>query len=66
MVKKEEKIIYCPSCGRRVAKYDGKSTINVIAKCKKCQKLVVYNIETGKIKLSKIPERNCSSGMIMY
>lgn len=66
MVTKEAKKIYCPRCGRKVGTYDGKSTVHKIVKCKKCNKLVVYNVETGKIKVTNIPERNCSSGMIKY
>lgn len=66
MDEKKVKTIYCPKCGRKVGTYDGKSTIHKLLKCKKCNELVVYNVETGKTKLKKIPERNCSSGMIKY
>lgn len=57
------KTIYCPNCGRRVATYDGRSTINVIAKCRKCQKRVVYYVDSGETVLKDIPPRNTSSGM---
>ena len=66
MENKEAKTIYCPRCGRKVGTYDGKSTVHKIVKCKKCNKLVVYNVDTGKIKVTNIPERNCSSGIIKY
>ena len=66
MENKGTKTIYCPKCGRKVGIYDGKSTVHKIAKCKKCDKLVVYNVDTGKTKVTKVPERNCSSGMIKY
>ena len=60
---KEKKKIFCPRCHRAVAIYDGKQTINPIAKCKKCKKLVVYHVDTGKTELKKLPQRNTSSGM---
>lgn len=63
---KEKKKIFCPSCHRAVAIYDGKQTINPIAKCKKCKKLVVYNIDTGKTEIKEIPQRETSSGMRFY
>lgn len=59
----EAKTIYCPRCKRRVAVYDGRSTINVIARCKKCQKRVVYFVETGKIEIKPVPPRATSSGV---
>lgn len=59
----EPKTIYCPRCGRRVTEWDGKSTIHPMAKCKKCKKVVVYRIDTGKTEIKSIPLRNCSSGM---
>lgn len=58
------KSIYCPICKRKVGKWDGRSTVNVIvAGCKKCRKKIVYHVDTGQTKLSKIPPRNTSSGM---
>ena len=62
----EQKTIYCPKCGRKVATWDGRSTINVLAKCKKCKKLVVYNIENEETKIKEIPQRTTSSGMRFY
>ena len=61
-----QKIIYCPGCNRKVGTWDGRSTMNVIANCRKCNKRVVYRIETGKMEIKPIPPRNCSSGMIFY
>lgn len=60
------KTIYCPSCGRRVATYDGRSTMNVVAKCKKCQKRIVYYADTGETELKSIPQRATGSGMTFY
>ena len=59
----EPKTIYCPQCGRRVGKYDGKSSINLVMKCRKCNKRVVYQIDTGKKEIKAIPKRSCSSGL---
>lgn len=62
----EAKTIYCPRCGRKVATYDGRSKINPTAKCGKCKKLVVYNIEKDKAVLKEVPNRTQSSGMRFY
>ena len=62
----EPKTIYCPKCGRRVATWDGRSTINISVKCKKCNKLVVYNVENEKTEIKEIPPRTTSSGMRFY
>lgn len=59
----EPKTIYCPSCGRVACHYDGKQINNPMAKCKKCRKLIVYNVATGETEIKPIPPRNCSSGM---
>lgn len=59
----ESKTIYCPKCGRKVATYDGRSTINVIARCNKCRKRVIYHIDTEKTELKDLPHRNTASGM---
>lgn len=60
---KDKKIIYCPECGRRVAEWDGRSTINVVSNCRKCNKRVVYNVETGKTTIKRKIDRCTSSGM---
>lgn len=61
-----EKTIYCPRCGRKVAAYDGKSTIDKIADCKKCHKRVIYRVATGETELKDIPVRATSSGKTFY
>lgn len=63
MGNRKPETIYCPICHRRVGVYDGKSTINVIMRCKKCRKQVVYNIETGETTAKSLPPRTTSSGM---
>lgn len=59
----EPKTIYCPWCRRRVAHYDGRTTIDINANCKKCKKRIVYHVSTGEIKIKPIPPRSCSSGL---
>lgn len=59
----EQKTIYCPCCNHKVATYDGHSKINVISKCRKCRKRVVYHVETGETVSKPIPPRNTSSGV---
>lgn len=60
------KIIYCPTCRRRVASWDGKSVANPIGKCKKCNKIVIFDVEKQEIKTNKVPQRNTASGMTFY
>lgn len=55
-------IVYCPGCGRRVFKTDTKFKMPLQAKCEKCNKLVLYDPESERIKLSDIPGRKTSSG----
>ena len=62
----EPKTIYCPKCGRKVATWDGRSKNNVSAKCSKCRKLVVYDVENEKTIIKEIPKRTTSSGMRFY
>ena len=60
------KTIYCPICGRKVAAWDGRSTNNISVTCKKCNKLVVYNVENENAEIKEIPKRTASSGMRFY
>ena len=57
------KNIYCPGCSRKVGTWDGKSTINVVCKCKHCEKRVVYYVESAETKIKEMPPRASSSGM---
>lgn len=59
--------IYCPMCHRRVAQWDGKSTINpVIGNCKNCNKRVVYDLISEELTVKNKPLRATSSGMRFY
>lgn len=60
---KDPKTIYCPKCGRKVGIYDGKSSTNLISKCKHCRKQVIYDIKTGETKVKPLPQRTTSSGV---
>lgn len=62
----EPRTIYCPLCKRKVMAYDGRTKMNLQAKCKKCKKLVVFYAETGETILKKVPERDQASGMRFY
>ena len=62
----EPKTIYCSKCGRKVTTWDGRSTINISVRCKKCDKLVVYDVKNEKTIIKEIPKRTTSSGMIFY
>ena len=66
MAIRKAKPIHCPKCNKKVAMYDGRRTTTQLAKCKKCDRLVVYDVDTDTTKTAKIPERGCSSGMIKY
>lgn len=57
------KTIYCPRCGRKVSTWDGRSSMPVIGRCKKCHKRVVYYVDNDETEIKDIPERNCSSGV---
>lgn len=59
----EPKKIYCPRCKRKVATYDGRSTMPIVTRCNHCKKRVVYNPLTDQISIKKIPQRNTSSGI---
>lgn len=59
----DKEVIYCPICGKRVAEWDGKSTMNVESNCRKCNKKVVYDIKTGKITIKNKTGRCTSSGI---
>ena len=59
----ESVVVYCPRCGRKVGTYDGKSSINFVTKCVKCQKQVVYDIKTKETRIKPLPKRQTSSGV---
>ena len=60
------KVIYCPQCNRKVATWDGKSSINIIVNCKNCSKQLVFRVDSGKIETKKMKKRTTSSGMTFY
>lgn len=58
--------IYCPECGRKVGTHDGKSKINKSIRCEKCDKLVLFNVDTGETSIKPIPRRTQASGKRFY
>lgn len=55
--------IFCPQCNSRIGTYDGRSTINHIAKCNKCRKRVIYHVDSREIELKPLFPRTCGSGL---
>lgn len=63
MKKYRPKVIRCPKCLQHVGKYDGRSTLDYVCRCKTCKKQIIYHIETKKVEIKPLPQRNCSSGV---
>lgn len=62
-MRRKPKEIICPKCKLVVAHYDGRGTIDVISKCMACNKRIIYRVNTGKIEIKKIEQRDSSGGM---
>lgn len=58
----EPKTIYCSKCWHKVATWDGRSTNKIAVKCRNCKVLVVFDVETQKTELKKLPPRATASG----
>nr|DAX03505.1 MAG TPA: cysteine-rich protein [Bacteriophage sp.] len=61
-----KRTIYCPNCGRKVGTYDGRGTMNIVCRCSKCMKRVIYYPATEKREIKKLPARETSSGMTFF
>lgn len=59
----EKKPIYCPLCNRKVATWNKKSKMDIISKCRKCNKRVIFRVESQEIEIKNIPPRSQSSGV---
>lgn len=59
----EPKAIYCPICKERVAKYDGRTTTDIVSRCGRCHKRIIYRVDTEEIEIKPIPPRTTSSGI---
>lgn len=57
------KTIYCPICGRAAIHYDGRSTMVLYGRCKKCNKIVYFYPKSGEVKIKNKQQRTTSSGM---
>lgn len=55
--------IYCITCGRKVGMHDGRGTLTINYKCKKCNKLIQYNPRSCKTAIKNIPQRKSASGL---
>lgn len=64
MAKPKE--IKCPKCKTRVMTYDGKGKIPLKSKCKRCEKLIVFNPNKDSIDVTNVPKRATSSGVMFY
>lgn len=62
----ETMTVYCPKCKRKVGTWDGRSRMNVIVKCKKCNKIVAFRVDTMQTEIKDIPPRESSSGTRFY
>lgn len=58
--------IYCPSCKQKVGIYDGRATMRIDIKCKKCNKRVKFNPTTLKTDITDMPIRETASGKRFY
>lgn len=57
--------IHCPKCWTKVATYDGRATMNVLARCTKCRKRVIFHVDTKTTTVEDFPQRNTSSGKML-
>ena len=58
--------VFCPKCMTKVTTYDGRATINIMARCKKCRKRIIYNVETKETTRVEIPQNLTSSGKMLF
>jgi phage FluMu protein Com len=58
------KKLVCPKCGRELMDISGESYIE--KKCVDCNRLIIFNPETGITKAKKMPQRNTISGCRFY
>ena len=61
-----ERRIYCPICKRKVFSWDGKIKQALDAKCKNCNKLVVFYPSTNETVIKPLPKANSASGKRLY
>lgn len=62
----DKKAIYCPSCWRKLATYDGQSHMNIEIRCKRCNIYLRYTPEDNQVKVIQNPERTTGSGKRFY
>ena len=62
-MKLEHRKIYCEKCGRKVATWDRKSSMNIEVKCKHCKKLVIFRPSNGTVEMRSLPNRISASAV---
>lgn len=62
----EIKKIYCPRCGRIACHYNDEKITNPMGVCKKCNKLIIYDICSEEVLVKPVPKRTQGSGMRFY
>lgn len=65
MAERETETIYCPKCNRKAFEIYVGSEMVMKNKCKKCNKMVVYNPRYG-VQLKPLEQRQTSSGKRFY
>lgn len=60
---RKPQIVYCPKCKNRVARFYGKASVNIVARCSKCKKRIIYHVDTGETEMKELPPRTTSSGI---
>lgn len=57
--------VFCPKCKQFVGHFDGKTTIRLNYKCRRCNKLVVLDVKDMKTTIKRLPERKTSGGLMI-
>lgn len=65
-MKLEPRKIYCEQCGRQVATWDRKSSMNIEVRCKHCKKLVIFRPINGTVEMRGLPKSVSAGGKRFY
>ena len=63
MDKRQYITISCPICKNVIGGHNPDTTTNSIYRCRKCNKRVVYHIDSEKITIKNFPSKITSSGV---
>lgn len=61
-MKKDDIVVYCPSCKRKITSVSKERTTDLYTRCANCGKGIIYRIETQKVEKRQMLIRNTSSG----